>query len=151
MAFRPQHVERSGSLAVAAPLRRAFLYFTPEGERGWVPGWRPQYLHPEDGTLAAGLVFRTDADGEQTFWVVSWCDPAQGEAEYVRLTPGSRLGTVTIRCDALSASATRVRVTYQLTSLSEVGNTTLDAFTPEAFGDMLARWEQAIQRLTAGA
>jgi hypothetical protein len=143
------HVELSGCLRVSAPLAQALVFFTPEGERRWVPGWDPEYLHPLDGACAAGLVFRTRHGGELTLWLVSRCDPEAGAIDYVRITPDSRIGTVSVRC-ALSDGGTATTVSYRLTALSPAGEAALDAFAG-AFAPMLASWERSIAAcLTAG-
>jgi hypothetical protein len=139
-----RHVELSGRIQVQAPLTQAFMFFTPEGERAWVPGWEPEYLHPTDGALREGLTFRTRHLGEEPIlWLVSRCDPARGTLEYVRITPQSRMGTVTVQCRAVDASATEATVTYRLTALSSPGEAALDVFAAE-FDAMLASWESAI-------
>ena len=66
--------------------------------------------------LADGLV-----DGEATLWLTLGVDFAGGVADYVRITPGSRLGTVQVRC-APEGDGTRVEVDYRLTSISEAGD-----------------------------
>jgi hypothetical protein len=141
------HVELTGRVRVPAPVAQAFPFFTPEGERTWVPGWEPEYLHPPDGALVEGLTFRTRHLGDDAIlWLVSRCDAARGEIEYVRVTPQSRMGTVTVRCRAVSASATDATITYRLTALSPSGDAALDVFAVE-FDAMLASWERAIADL----
>ena len=137
------HIEMSGRVRVAAPVAKALMFFTPEGERRWVPGWQPEYLHPRDGALDIGLAFRTHHHGELTLWLVSRCDRAAGTIEYVRLTPDSRMGTVSIRCVATDAGDTETTVTYRLTALSAAGEATLNAFAG-GFESMLASWEASI-------
>lgn len=143
------HVEHHGKLTVAAPLAEAFVYFTPEGERLYEPGWDPEYLHPADGALSPGLTFRTTHGGETTLWLVIACDPAAGTAEYARITPDSRLGTVSVRCKAAGPRTTEVEVTYRLTALNERGNQALAAFDSTAFAAMLRQWERAIAECRA--
>lgn len=104
-----------------------------------MPGWSPQYLHPPGGPQCEGAVFRTDADGEQALWMITRFDPRAGTAEYVRIVPGSRLGTVSIRSAAASASETVVHVTYRLTALSAQGNRVLEAFDA-GFDAMMVEW-----------
>jgi hypothetical protein len=146
------HVNLSATLRVAAPPAEAFRFFTPEGERLYVPGWAPEYLHPRDGALAGGLTFRTNHGGEETIWLVSTCDPDGGAIEYIRVTPGSRIGTVTVRLapardmEGLPGAVTEVTVTYRLTSLSGAGDAKLAAFEA-AFEDQIASWERSIAAL----
>jgi hypothetical protein len=137
------HLELSGRVVVAAAPADAFRFFTPEGERLWIPEWDPEYLHPPDGALAEGLVFRTRHGGEETLWLVSHCDRAAGAVEYVRVTPESRIGTVSVRLSAAGEGATEATITYRLTSLSPAGDRTLAAFEA-GFPRMLADWETRI-------
>jgi hypothetical protein len=143
------HVARTGTFRLPMAPAAAFPYFSPEGERAWAPGWAPEYLHPADGTPAPGLVFRTRAGGEETLWLLLRYDMAALETEYVRVVPGSRMGTVSVRCVPAggSAPAADVHVTYRLTALSEAGRRTLERLTPAAYAAMLEEWRAAITRL----
>jgi hypothetical protein len=143
----PVHVERTGAFRVNRPLAQAFPLFSPEGERRWVKGWIPQYLHPRDiPSDAAGTVFQTHHNNEETQWLVLRYSPADGVAEYVRITPGSRIGVVTVRATERDG-ATDVEVTYRLTSLSQAGTRTLEAMTDASYAEMLCEWERLIRAL----
>jgi hypothetical protein len=142
------HIEVSGGLRIPTPPAEAFSFFTPEGERLWVPGWEPEYLHPSDGALVEGLTFRTHHGGELTLWLVLRCDPAVGTIDYVRVTPDSRIGTVTVRLVPDGASGTLATVAYELTSLSPEGDRKLHAFAP-GFPDMVGQWERSISALVS--
>lgn len=147
--FRPHHVERDGEFTIHLPLGHVFPLFSPEGERAWVEGWDPEYLHPSHPSTAAGTVFRTMHDSEETLWLVLRYDPHEAFAEYGRFSPGSRLGTVRVQCHETGPEATRVAVGYSLTSLSPAGNAVLDQMTPAHYAHMLAEWRDAIMRSQA--
>lgn len=149
--FRPLYVERTGDFVLPLGLDDAFLSFTPEGERAWVKGWEPEYLHPGRPARRAGTVFRTRHGDEETLWLVLECDPSAGVNTYARFTPGSRLGTVRVRCRAVDRAHTRVTVTYALTALSPAGNDVLAALTPTAYDTMLEAWRDAIPRSRSGS
>ncbi len=144
MAFSATHVSHSGNFGLPISPEQAFSFFSPEGERSWVNGWTPEYLHPTSGELEPGLVFRTDADGEETLWLLVRYDVEILEAEYVRVTPNSRIGTVTIRCSSDGDGDTNVEVFYELTGLSETGNRTLSLMTAESYDSMLEEWRNRI-------
>lgn len=151
-----EHVRRTGSLAVHLPPEEALPLFTAEGERTWVDGWAPEYLHvPGEGdaatrTVIPGTVFRTRHGGEETLWMVLEYDPSDGVARYARFTPGSRLGTVSVQCDgAEGGNETRVAVTYEMTAVSGEGARVLADMTDEAYGKMLAAWEERLGALVA--
>jgi hypothetical protein len=136
------HIELSGRVGVAAPPADAFRFFTPEGERLWVPDWEPEYLHPHDGTLTDGLVFRTRHGGDVTLWLVANHQPGVA-IEYVRVTPESRMGTVTVQVAPAGWNATEAQITYRMTALSAVGERLLHVFAAD-FPEMLAEWERRI-------
>jgi MOSC domain-containing protein YiiM len=139
-------VRRSGTLRVATPVAQAFPLFTPDGERLWVPDFDPEYLHPLSGEQGPGAIFTTAHGGEDTLWMVLRFSPSDGVAEYARVTPGSRRGTVHVALQALDPVTSQVTVTYDLTSTSEAGDEKLAAFTDAAFAEMLSDWEQKIDR-----
>lgn len=144
--FRPVHIERTGDFTLPIPLRHAFPLFSPEGERAWVEGWDPVYLHPEHPSTDHDTIFRTAHGDEETLWLVLRYDPARALAEYGRFSPGSRLGTVRVTCQEESPQLTRVAVVYSLTALSPAGNAVLDALTPKKYEAMLAEWRTLILR-----
>ena len=147
-AAAPAHaglsVRRRGTLRVAAPMARAFPFFTPDGERLWVPGFDPQYLHPLSGEQGVGAIFTTAHGGEDTLWMVLRFSPSEGVAEYARVTPGSRGGTVQVALEPLDDDTTQATITYDLTSTSQAGDEKLGAFTDAAYAAMLSDWERKI-------
>ncbi len=144
------HVTRTGSIRIPAARDSVFPFFTAEGERAWVPGWDPQYLHPGHPSNEVGTVFRTNHGGEETLWLVIRYEPGDGIATYGRFTPGSRLGTVHVECAEESPSETRVTVTYELTALSEAGARVLQAMTADAYRAMLDEWRDLIVPILDG-
>jgi len=93
----------------------------------------------------SGTVFRTRHGGEETVWLVLACDAGAGASDFVRLTAGSRVGTVSVRARATGERTAEAEVTYRLTALSPEGNAKLEEMTPEAYASMLRRWEKDIE------
>lgn len=144
------HIERFTTIRLPIKPADALTLFTPEGERAWVPGWDPEPIHAPGGSLSReGAVFRTTHGGEETVWLVQRVDPTQGAADYVRMTPGSRLGTVHVHCTDDGEGGTIVEVGYRLTALSPAGEEALDATTPEAFEADIRGWREAIEEFLA--
>lgn len=142
--FEP--IYRQATHAIRIPLDAAdcLSLFTPEGERSWVPGWEPEYLHPRDGRTTAGMVFRTGHGEEETLWTMVDHEPDLGRARYCRVTPGSRVVLVEIVCTAAGPGGTDVRVTYRLTGLSPAGNAFIERFVGPAFVAMIEEWQTLI-------
>lgn len=145
-AFRAEFAERAHDFTVALPLTEAFQLFTPEGERAWAEGWDPKYMQPADGRAARGMVFTTAHGGEDTIWMMVRHEPAHGLVEYVRCTPGSRMGRVLVQCSALEPRRTRVNVIYALTGLSEPGNERIRELDESHYRHFIGSWETAIAR-----
>jgi MOSC domain-containing protein YiiM len=82
-----QSIRRTGTIDVACAPADAFVYFTPDGERRWVPGFDPEYLHPFPGEQRSGAIFTTTHGGENTLWMILRFSPDEGVAEYARVTP----------------------------------------------------------------
>jgi hypothetical protein len=146
-AFTAAHVAYSHAITIPRPMPGALELFTPQGEMAWAEGWDPTWLWPADGATRFGMVFTTDHGGEHTIWTMSRHEPAEGWVQYVRTTPGSRVGVVTVRCSAAGAASTRVEVGYDITALTEAGNAFLGDLTPEKFAAFIDSWREAIARL----
>lgn len=140
----PTHVQASHRIVIDAPVAQAFMFFTPAGEELWVDGWQPSYLNPPDGRTEAGMVFTTGEGAEHTIWLMADFDREQHRSRYLRCTPGSRTGTVEVRCRALDATRTEVEVSYALTALSPAGAEVLQAFEGERFAAMIDGWQNEI-------
>ncbi|TBW35113.1 SRPBCC family protein [Siculibacillus lacustris] len=141
----PTHVDRRYDFVLARPIAAVFPLFTPRGEEAWVPGWDPEYLHPIDGTIGEGLVFRTGIGGECTLWAcVAW-HPEDHRVRYARVSPDSRFAFVEVACRALDAATTQVTVAYAITALNAAGEAVIAATTPEVFAATIDGWRQRIE------
>ena len=123
-----------------------FDLFTPEGERGWVPGWNPVYPGGEPADTA-GTVFTTDVGGVNTIWLVEEIDRAACRAAYVRVTPGRHAGTVRVGCSDTPDGTCRVDVTYEMSPLPGANPTVMDTFQDDRFQAMLEEWATEIGRI----
>ena len=140
------HIERRGMIELPIPAAEAFYYFTPEGERGWAADWDPSPIFPHDGSLRDEAVFRTAAHGEETVWMLLRHAPEAGEMTYLRLTPGSRVGVVTVSCRDSGDGRSITQMEYRMTALSEHGNHYLTEMSEERFEQYMRTWEEAIRR-----
>lgn len=141
------HVVRRHAIEIDRPMPAALVLFTPEGERAWAEGWDPKWHWPVDGETREGMVFTTDHGGEHTIWTLCRYEPGEGRVQYVRTTPGSRVGVVTVRCTAAGPGRTRVDVSYEITALTEAGNAAIEALAEAKFASYIDSWREAIARL----
>jgi hypothetical protein len=131
----------AGRLMVALPRDHAFRLFTPRGEQGWAPQWKPHFPAGAVDDTAPGTVFETHAHGQTSTWVV--VDSTSGRRiRYARVTPQVDAGTVTVTLDDVNGQS-EVTVTYELTTLTDAANAHLDAFAAQ-YPAFLQSWEQDI-------
>lgn len=116
---------RSIEISVALPPDQAMNLFTAEGERRWAEGWNPHYPVP-DRRDGSGAVFTTGHGGHQTTWIM--VDHRPEIVRYARVTEGLTAGTVAVEVVQADEHSTRMRVTYDLTALSDAGQSWLEAF-----------------------
>ena len=129
-----------GTVRVPRPLQEALPLFTAEGERAWVPGWRPSYPAPTDDTTAPGVVWLTESEHGPVHWLV--VDRTADGYRYARTVPGYTSGLVEISARP-DGHATVVEVTYRLTALSPDASAYLSAFTA-GFDAMLGEWQRLL-------
>ena len=142
--FRAERMVRTHHFELPMAPQEALRHFTPEGERAWAEGWDPRYVFPADGTTTPGMVFTTGHGGEETLWTMTRHEPELGAIEYLRVTPGSRMGAVRVQCSQAQAG-TRVTVTYALTALTAAGNAKLKALEGGAYEAFIDSWEASIR------
>jgi hypothetical protein len=142
--FAPVSIDLAGGFAIPAPPDIAFEFFSPLGEKAWVPGWDPELLHPPGVSWASGLIFRTQEERGEAVWVVTKLDRERHDVEYVRVEAGRYVAQVRVRCRAQDAAHTEVSVTYTFVGLSDIGNRDIAAMSQAAYDEKMARWQKWI-------
>jgi len=138
------HVERNGTVEIALPAEEAFLLLHPEGERRWVSGWEPTYVHPTEPSVGEGVVFQTTTGEGTATWVQTRFDPTGYSASYNYVVPHHRVTTVDVAVDPAGEVRNRARVTYRMTALSPEADECVQAFG-DGFKEYVAGWGAAIQ------
>lgn len=133
----------SGQFELNLPAKKAIGLFTPEGEKGWVPGWSPTYPAGEPSETP-GTVFITDVGGVDTVWLIQWIDRSGCTVAYSRVTPGRHAGSVQVSCDDAANSGCVVSVTYDMSLLPGSDPTGLDAYDDAPFEAMMNEWSEAV-------
>jgi len=129
----------SGQFELPICAADAIDFFTPEGERSWVPGWNPTY--PTDAASEdPGTVFVTSHAGIETVWVIEEIDRTQHTSSYARITAGDHAGAVRVRCDDQPDDRCVVTVEYDMTSLAPSHPEILDAYADDSFAAMMNEW-----------
>jgi hypothetical protein len=129
----------SGEFELPISASDAIGFFTPEGERSWVPGWDPTYPAGEP-TETDGTVFVTDHWGIEIFWIIDKIDRTAHTSAYSRITLGRHAGTVKVICTDQLDGRCVVTVTYDMTNLAPHHPDLLDAYNDEHFNAMMRQW-----------
>lgn len=125
--------------ATALPL------FTPRGEEAWVPGWKPDYLHPKSGETGRGMVFTTkDKSGKTIVWTCLDYLPAIGIARYFRAVSDHQASLVEVTCTSLHEGTTTVRVSYRHLPLSPEGAADIEALREDDFRRDVDGWRDLV-------
>lgn len=142
---RRVHIERAGVVRVALPAAEAFPLFNAAGERRWVAGWDPLYVHPVESGVGEGAVFQTRKDAGTATWIQTRHEPATGTASFVYVVPDHHTAIVDVGVAPDGSGRSRAAVRYRMTSLSSDADDFVRSFG-EAFDDYMVHWEEAIQR-----
>jgi len=133
----------SGHFELPIRAADAINFFTPEGERIWVPGWNPTY---PAGAVSEdpGTVFITSHTGVETVWLVVEIDRTRHASAYARITVGHHAGTVRVRCDDQPGDRCVVTVEYDMTALASHHPGILDAYSDDSFAAMMNEWAAGV-------
>lgn len=136
----------SAGFDIAQPVEQVFPLFSPEGEKGWVPGWDYENLM---GTtvLSEDYVFLTrshDHAATDAIWLVKKYVPEAWLIQFYRVEPGDKIGVVTIQCSKTNERMTHVEVAYRYIALSDQGRKFVDSFTTEFYAKFIDEWRDLL-------
>ena len=106
----------SGSFALPIPAAEAIGFFTPEGERSWVPGWNPTYLGDQP-TETPGTVFVTSHGDADIIWIIHNIDRHAHTSMYSRVPLDTKLARVHVKCVDAPDGGCVGNVTYDMSLL----------------------------------
>jgi hypothetical protein len=138
------HIERTGRFHLPLAPDQALPLFSPGASGAGSPAGSRSRRAP-DGDSRGRRRVHDRRRRRLTFWLVLEFDRARRAARYARITPGSRLGTVQVRCRDDGQGGTEVEVSYALTSLSPAGEAVLEGMTSPAYEEMLGEWNRKIR------
>ena len=119
----------------------AMVLFTPKGQEIWVPGWNPRYIDPPRGETRTGMVFSTHDD--TVWWTCILWDP-EGEARFLRLSPGVMFARVSMTCTPRGDEASRISISYDWRAIDETGQAQIKTMTQERFSHEIEKWRGLI-------
>ncbi len=140
----------TGQFELPITAAEAIGFVTPEGERGWAPGWDPTY--PEGSpSEAPGTVFITSHGDHDTIWTIHDIDREGCTSAYSRHNIGNWAGTVRVRCDDDGPHGCIVTVDYDTTVLPGGDLKILHHFGESAYREMMDEWATRVTGALAAA
>jgi hypothetical protein len=140
MTFLSGTASFTGRIRLNGSAERAFLLFSPMGEKEWVPGWDPEILHPTRGFWEEGLIFRTSEESGTAIWIISNLDIAAHRVSYHRVEPTRYVARIDVSCDEVSTGIAEVSTVYSFVGLSEEGNEATSVMTAMEYAAKMVRW-----------
>lgn len=145
MTFEAKRLVRSYTQAVNATPEEIFPLLCPVREAEWLDGWQYTMLFSKSGLAEQGAVFSTPSGGEpDTIWIVSKHDVQSQVVEFARVTPGSRVSTLTIGIRGKDDRSSHVDIVYTFTGITSEGNDFIDGYSEEVFLKMVRFWERSM-------
>jgi len=141
-------IKHTEEFQIDQPADVLFPLFSAEGETRWVPGWNYKNIMGHND-LHEDYIFVTEnhdhALGEAV-WLVKRYQPETHYVQFYKVEPVYRAGIITVKCNAISKSKTRVRVSYEYIALSEKGNDFIDSFTDEKYKQFIGEWKRLLEK-----
>lgn len=129
---------------------QVFPLLCPVRETEWIPGWAPQLVVSGSGVMEPGCLFVESAEPYDAIWLLAGYERDHWIDLY-RTAPGVTVSRFTIRLESVDDDKAGAEIFYQHTSLSEVGDKVVNAFTVESFNEEMNYFEMAINHyLTTG-
>jgi hypothetical protein len=143
--FKANRVTRTYTQKIIASPDTVFPLLCPVREADWLDGWSYEWIYSDSGYAEEGGVFKsTEPDGAETFWLITKQDRENYRIEFVRMTPGSRVGKLSIQLTDNLGGTTSSTVSYTFTALTEAGNRFIDDYTEDRFKEAMIWWEKSI-------
>ena len=141
---RPRRVTRTCVQTIEGTPGEIMPLYCPVREAEWCAGWDPIVIYSESGVVEPDCVFVTGDGTVESAWFVTRYDPAAGQVEMIKHTPGITFVKLSISLEPFIGTTTRATISYNFTALSSAGDRALEAFTAESYATMMQAWEKAM-------
>ena len=120
---QPLHLTTRFNFDVDAPFAETALLFGPQSEKRWAgEHWQPRFFYPQPGQDTAGAVFTIFNGRHTSTWVNTVYNVTDGRMQYVAIIPQVVATVIDVKLARVSATRTRVEVTYTRTALDPAAN-----------------------------
>lgn len=144
-AFEAKRVTRSYIQTINAKPSEVHALICPVREAEWLDGWDYELIFSQSGLAEAGCVFISRGEGEKdTIWMITKRDDQNFETEFARITPESRVASLTIRIEDGGNHTSRMHIAYTFTALTGEGNRFIENFTEQNFVQDMKFWEATL-------
>jgi len=138
--FVSRSIRLVGAIKLKGSIEAVFRLFSPQGEKQWVPGWDPEFIHPPGADWKKGLIFRTREEKGDAVWIVTQFDPARHDVEYHRVEPELYVARIRVQCTRAAESITKASINYEFVGLSQYGNSEIAKMTQKSYDQKMKHW-----------
>lgn len=140
-------VKHTEVFQIGQPVDVLFPLFSPEGEKSWVPGWDYKNIMGSN-ELHEDYIFTTakhDHAAGDSVWLVKRYQPESHYVEFYKVEAESKVGIITVKCQALSGTKTSVSVSYEYIALNDSGDDFITSFTFEKYSEFIGEWKRLLE------
>jgi hypothetical protein len=139
-----RQIKCTGGFELPCSAKKAFPFFSPEGERNWAPGWDPRPLFPDQILFRKDTVFLLGAGTDESIWTIVDVDWERYRAEYVRVAPASHMAHIFVNVAPQGDDRSQVSVSYVVTAFGENAAVQLEPFSERAYEVRMEDWRRQI-------
>ena len=125
-----------------------FPLFSAEGEKLWVPDW--DYIAVSEGNeLHEDYIFMTsnhDFATTNAIWLVKTYNPDHLYVQFYKVEPEDKVALVSVKCEPMSITRTRVIVGYSYTALTKKGEDFIHDHGQADYEAFIGQWKVLLER-----
>lgn len=150
---KPYLQKRTKTILVKADPDQVFALMCPVREYEWEPGWTTNLILSHSGLVEQDCIFTTPAGAsmgshdksQEAIWVTPIHNKAARCLMMIKVTPEECVTRLDISVNPEQDGAS-VTTSYQHTALTDSGRHIVDQHTEARFEEMMAGWQEAIEK-----
>lgn len=147
--MQPKRRKHSYTQSIRGTPDEVFPLLCPVREADWIPDWRPDFVISRSGVAEQDCIFQTPGETAPSVWLINRHDPLRHRVEMYKVTPGVTVGKLEIGLSGAAGGGTAAKISYEYTSLGPPGDAFIEAFTEEAYEQIMRRWERQMNHYLA--
>jgi len=141
---KPNRVSHTYEQSINGAIKDIMPLYCPVRELDWCENWNPKVVYSNSGLVEKNCIFITSHGEDDVVWIVTDYDVARGHVKMIYHVPGVQVTKLEIQLTPITENKSKAVLKYSKTSLSDLGDKVLEAFTKEEYDIMMDSWEKAM-------